>query len=351
MKIIRNTSPISDLNSQMQKGELKINKDYQRFKGLWPPNARSYFIDTVLNEYPFPKIVIRQMVDLKTKQTCREIIDGQQRLTSIKDFIDDKLVLSTVSNNYKGLTFSQLDDDIKEKFLSYEVSMDNVISATEEEILEIFRRINSYTLPLNDPEKRHATYQGKFKWFIKDLIEQYSNIFEQYQILTKREISRMMDADLMTEICQVITDGIKSRSARYLESLYKRYDKKFDNIEEVKEKITDTLDFIKVELNKVLDAQIIKSYMFYSLFSALVFNRYGITLDESKINLIRKTGYYTNDINQSIQNIMSLLSAYESRDEKGQYSEFVKASTGTTHSVKHRLIRFEWFVKALQNNM
>ena len=68
MKIIRNTIPISDLYNLMIESELTINRTYQRSSGLWPQNARSYFIDTLLNDFPFPKIVVRQTVDLKIKK-------------------------------------------------------------------------------------------------------------------------------------------------------------------------------------------------------------------------------------------------------------------------------------------
>ncbi|MDZ8259357.1 DUF262 domain-containing protein [Nostoc sp. ChiQUE01b] len=174
--------PISDLFNQMLSGELTVNRSYQRSSGLWPQNARSYFIDIVLNEFPFPKVVIRQVVDIKTRKTKREIIDGQQRLTTIKDYIEDKFKLSNVSKNYQGLYFTGLEDDVQSKFLGYEVSTDTIISATEEEILKIFRRINSYTLPLKDAEKRHASYQGDFKWFIKDTLEDY--VISKLNILT-----------------------------------------------------------------------------------------------------------------------------------------------------------------------
>ena len=177
MKIIRNTLPISDLYNLMKSGELTVNRNYQRGTGLWPDNARSYLIDTILNDFPFPKVVIRQVVDLKTKKSKREIIDGQQRLTSIKDYIDNKYKLSSVSKKYSGMKYDDLPEGVPESFLAYEVSIDNIVTATTEEILEIFRRINSYTLPLNTSEKRHATYQGKFKWFISNLTEYITPFF------------------------------------------------------------------------------------------------------------------------------------------------------------------------------
>jgi len=352
MKIIRNTIPISDLFNLMVENELTINRSYQRNQGLWPQNSRSYFIDTLLNEFPFPKIVIRQIVDLKTKRTKREIIDGQQRLTTIKDFIEDKFRLSNVSRNYRGFHFGDLPDDVQSKFLGYEVSTDTVISATDDEVLEIFRRINSYTSPLKEPEKRHASYQGEFKWFIKDLLDLYSPMLERYKILTLREVSRMVDAELLTELCQVVLDGVKNRRTAFLDRMYKENDESFAKREEVYSKVTETLDFIKVELNQILENEALKGYSFYSLFSALIYNRYGIiNISANDVDGLEMIGEYTLDTNRAVQNILELFSLADQRDERGKYAAFVRASGGATTSDVNRRIRLEWLVKALQNKL
>lgn len=350
MKINRNTITISDIYNMMKSGELVINREYQRGKGLWPDNARSYFIDTLLNGFPFPKIVIRQIVDLKTKKTKREIIDGQQRLTTIRDFIDNKLKLTNVSQNFKGLTFDDLAEDVSREFLAYEVSTDNIISATNEEILEVFRRINSYTLPLNSSEKRHATYQGEFKWFIRDLAEYVTPFFERYKVLSLRSISRMEDADLITECCQLITEGIQTRASNRLDNIYKKYDSVFEIKDRLTNEFKSSFNFLKDNFHEVFENCNIQSYNFYALIGALIFNKFGFPDEKNSLQEYPPIGVFCKDINKSINILIRMFTEVEDKAENGDYPSFVKASTATTHSYAHRLIRIRSLIEALRND-
>jgi hypothetical protein len=340
---------ISDIYQMMRSGELIINREYQRGKGLWPDNARSYFIDTLLNGFPFPKVVIRQIVDLKTMKTKREIIDGQQRLTTIRDFIDNKLKLTAVSQKFKGLTFDCLSEEVSREFLAYEVSSDNIISASNEEILEVFRRINSYTLPLNQPEKRHATYQGEFKWYIMDLAEYVTPFFEKYKVLTLRSISRMEDADLITECCQIIIEGIQTRSYSKLDKIYKRFDTDFNIKDKLSEEFLGTFNFIKDNLYEVFENCNVQSYNFYALIGALIFNKYGFSDEKRDLKEYSPIGIYCVDVNKSVNLLIRMFTEVDEKIEDGDFSAFVKASKSTTQGYPHRLIRIKTLIKVLRD--
>ncbi len=348
MKILRNTLPISDLYNQMKSGELVINRSYQRSQGLWPNNSRTYFIDTVLNEFPFPKVVLRQTVDLKTKKSKREIIDGQQRLTTIRDFIDNKFKLTVVSKKYGGKFFEDLDPEVQSTLLSYEVSTDNIITATTEEILEVFRRINSYTLPLNTSEKRHATFQGEFKWFISDLTEMITPFFETYEVLSLRDIARMMDADLLTECCQLKLEGVQNRSAIKLERIYKDNDEQFERRNEIEDVIVSSFKFIKDNFSQVFQDCKVQSYMFYSLMGALIFNKYSFPIEQGQLDGLMSTGQFCNNTNQANEILIRIITEANEKIEDGTNAEFVKASIATTHSQKNRLIRIKHILSILQ---
>ena len=74
----------------------------------------------------------------------------------------------------------------------------------EEDIRQVFRRINSYTVPLNPQEKRHATHQGAFKWFVVGLGETYAQSLKTMGVLSETNLSRMADQALFTEITYAI---------------------------------------------------------------------------------------------------------------------------------------------------
>jgi hypothetical protein len=355
MKITRNVVPITDLYQWLDGGTLVINHDYQRGTGLWPVAARSYFIDTILNEFPFPKITIRQSIDVKQKGVRREVVDGQQRLTTIRDFIDNKLRLTSTSKKFTGKRFCDLDEEIQQAFLAYEVSVDLITIGSTDEVLETFRRMNSYTLKLNEPEKRHATYQGRFKWFILELLDDYTAFLEKAGVLTIKEIGRMLDADLMTELCQVALYGIEDRSSDKLNNIYKKNDipeGKFEFEDRCTKIVTVTLDYMKDNMMEMFRNNTeVPAYFFYSIFTALVFNKYGIIgiNDGADYSIPYQTiNKYSNDIEYSVQKIGEMLRAAEDRDENSSYGEFVRACSSSTHRVGNRRIRLKWLVTALQ---
>jgi Protein of unknown function DUF262 len=126
---------IAEIRDQMESGVLTANQIYQRSAGLWPPSAKSYFIDTILNDYPFSSVYIHERLNNKTNRILKDIVDGQQRLTTIVEFISNKFTLSSSSKIYRGQRFDHMDDEIKERILSYSVPVVTIFTPDQNEIL------------------------------------------------------------------------------------------------------------------------------------------------------------------------------------------------------------------------
>lgn len=263
---------IADLCDQLRTASIVVNRAYQRTSKIWPPAAKSYLIDTILNGYPVPKIALYQKLDLTKRRTVREIVDGQQRTNTILDFYNDKLRI-TGKSKYAGKIYSQLDESDQRQFLEYALSVDVFVGATENDIRQVFRRMNSYTVPLNPEEKRHATFQGQFKWFIVDLVERYTEPLKQMGVLSESNISRMQDAKLFSEIIYSVLYGIDHSQDTKLDRLYDMFDKEYPHEAEIAQRIDSVMTSI-VELSEIHKSELMKPYNFYSFFLAVYHSRF-----------------------------------------------------------------------------
>ncbi|MCP1911514.1 uncharacterized protein with ParB-like and HNH nuclease domain [Bradyrhizobium elkanii] len=91
-----NPSPMSvtDYCQAFKAKKIVVNEEYQRKEGLWNNSARSFFIESILLEYPIPKLFLYAKLDLKTRETIKEIVDGQQRSQALVAFFENKLPLA-----------------------------------------------------------------------------------------------------------------------------------------------------------------------------------------------------------------------------------------------------------------
>jgi Protein of unknown function DUF262 len=165
---------VVDYCAGMDRKEIIVNRDYQRSDKVWPDSAKSYLIESAILGYPIPKLFLYQRTDVKSRKTIKEIVDGQQRSMAIYEFFHDEFILagSLDTEELRGNRYSQLEPELQHKFLDFSLSIDLFVSAARSQVVEVFRRMNSYTVPLNPEEHRHASFQGRFKWFINRISKQ-----------------------------------------------------------------------------------------------------------------------------------------------------------------------------------
>ena len=155
------TYSISDFSEWNNTGLLVLSPDFQR-RSVWSDKAKSYLIDTILRGKPMPKIIITQ--ELKGAKNIRVVVDGQQRLRAILEYLNGDFKVSKAHNEqYSKYTFEALPDELQRDFLKYELGVDLLFDTPYQELLDIFARINSYTVKLVPQEIYNAKYLGFFK--------------------------------------------------------------------------------------------------------------------------------------------------------------------------------------------
>lgn len=350
MKIEESKHSIAELIDLYHRKDLTVNEEYQRAPRLWPPAARSYFIDTILSGFPFPKIYFQEKLNKATLRPQREIVDGQQRMMSIVDFKDNKFALGSNSLHFAGKRFNQLTDQEQESFLTYTVSVDVIRNAQRPEILQMFRRMNAYTLPLNDAEKRHSEFYGLFKDWINRLVDEVGPLLSEWKVLSSRSIVRMEDAEFFAEIVLAFRDGIRSSSNKQLRDLYGQYDEQFDEAAEWEGRIEEIFAFIQAELSPIQNSYMTKSYAFLSLITSLAHNKWGIPGFEEETG-IAPIGTFVLDAGMAVEAVLELASAHETKDTEGKHKDYVDACKGGSNRVKQRTVRVSSICIALRDTL
>ena len=147
-------------------GKLTIQPEYQRNYVYAEKKKDSGVIESLLKGYPIGLIYFN-----KTGPETFEVLDGQQRITSVGRFVTDRFAIKL---NGMEQYFSSLPDD-KQKFILDSELLVYECEGAESEIKEWFQTINIAGVPLNDQELLNAVYSGPFVTAGKEIFSNSQN--------------------------------------------------------------------------------------------------------------------------------------------------------------------------------
>jgi hypothetical protein len=184
--------------------------DWQRGK-VWSPKKKQKFLDTILKGWHVPVLYFRKVGD-----EAFECVDGQQRLTAIWEFFDNKISLSQESQEtHGGPLYKDLKPSGSDKFDDYILQIEEIEEATDDEVKELFQRLQLGTA-LNTPEKLNAIESG-LRDFLRDL-SQHSFFKEK----VAAQDTRYAHFDTCAKVAFLLLKGIQRRMRfAELEKLFK----------------------------------------------------------------------------------------------------------------------------------
>jgi hypothetical protein len=274
---------------------------YFQRKLVWRIIHKIDFIKTILYGYPFPEIFMAKGdLDVEKMESKAYIVDGQQRLNSIVEYIADKFEVD-------GKKFSQLDYREKEEFFKYDITIiDLDIKKDDPVIKEIFKRLNRTFYSLTFIEKLSTEYgptdlmllakliSGELKtkdeisvddfgeidpeplefdpevpndfieWSRQIKIKKFKELILENFVFTSYEISRQVHLMFCLNILGTIKYDIYNRNIT--RELLENYSENFDS----KEEIINNLEAIS---SKILKAKFKKKSAWYNkanLFSLII---------------------------------------------------------------------------------
>ena len=341
---------ISDFLEWNNNALLELSPDFQR-RTVWSERAKSYLVDTIIRGKPIPKLIITQ--DMKGKRTVRVVVDGQQRLRAILGFINGDFKISRAHNKeLAGCTFAKLPD--QEAFLQYELGVDVIFNAAYEDLLDIFARINSYTVVLNKQEKLNAKYLGYFKQSSFRYGHKYARYFLDANILTRVQVGRMAEAELAGDLLMALVGGIQTN--KNIESYYKTYEEQIGNLEASATKFDTIMSYIGTiyppeELALTNWARV---HLFYTLFTVIGHNLYGLKGASNQY----RTPINKKDVGKIRVALDGISAKYdevaqnmESELQPADYKQFITWSRQATTDTKTRTDRTDFVCKKLKQSM
>ncbi|NEV76642.1 DUF262 domain-containing protein [Rhodopseudomonas sp. BR0C11] len=214
--------------------ELDLAPDFQR-SFVWQPKQQIRLIESVLLGIPLPAFYFNL-----DSSGAMQVIDGVQRLTTVKRFMSDQLPLSRDDLEYlhdlAGNHFSDLDSATRRRFQSTQIVAHVIEPQTPDEVkYDIFNRVNTGGSPLKPQEIRHCMSKSRSRNFLKALVE--SDAFTeatQYAFWnksrTQRRNHRMSDRELALRFCAFRTVSIDEYStASSLDSFLLEFTRRLDS--------------------------------------------------------------------------------------------------------------------------
>jgi len=340
---------VSDLYNWYRSGELFLQPKFQR-RRVWKPVARSYLIDTVVRGLPMPKIYFRMQVDPVTVKSVREIVDGQQRLDAIFNYIDDDFVVyKSHTSVVAGKKFSDLPNHIKSQILSYDIAADLLIGVSDAQVLQIFARINSYSVTLNDQEKRNAKYFGRFKEFVYNLGTEHLVFWTKRKILTDQNIARMAEAELVSELIIGMMAGLQDKKSS-LDKYYTTYEDVFPQARLLRIQFEGVINWIEINIGDQLTKTAFRrKTLFYSLFMAVTDILYGIPDGVGPISPTIPISLSKNKRKRLHEKLNEVSFAIKLDSPPKDISEFAAAAARQTDNIKPRKTRHKYLVDIIMS--
>ncbi len=256
-----NTITIANFWENFLLNKYDFNPPYQR-QSVWTEEKQSFFIDSILRNFPIPPVFLQQKIDNTSGKTTYELIDGKQRLTAIVKFIKGEIACSSEladegseGDEIAGKYFDDLDSpdltEYKIHFWRYSLPIEYIDTDSKKLIDDIFDRLNRNGEPLTGQELRNAQFHNAA--FSKLVDEKAKLPFWKTRLATL-DLSRMEDREFIAEALFVLLeDGPQHANATEIDSLYELYCTKNSDFFSQKSLLFDVITKFLDDLNLDFD--------------------------------------------------------------------------------------------------
>lgn len=211
---------LETLVKKIKSGVIKLDPEYQR-RHRWTDEVSSGLIESLILNIPIPLIYISQDVDVDDEVSSEaarySVIDGQQRLTAVKNFLQNEFALTglNVLDDLNGSFYRDLPPFLIRRLEERTIRCLRIDSTLDRQVkYDIFERLNSGSIKLEAQELRNAVSRGDFNRLIKELAKD-ENFRMLLQIDPKNpdessKVQKMLDVELVLRFFALSDGGYES---------------------------------------------------------------------------------------------------------------------------------------------
>jgi len=272
-----NTQALSWFYGEYKKGTLILDPKYQR-NPIWSLGQNCFLVDSIISGCPIPQVFLN--IDSRrtgsNRETLYEVVDGQQRLRAILEYMDDKYELvKTTAKSYPvsdiyapliGKKYSQLPEGLQDTIWNYQLAVQELRGWNEQDIRALFRRLNYVVERLNKQEMRHSQYFGEFVAAVEKLSN--DSFWDDIQFFSRKESQRMKDVEFISELFIIVIAG-EQDGQKTIDKFYADFDVDFPKKNVHIAKFHRILESLFSISDTVKTTRLIKKADFYALFGAI----------------------------------------------------------------------------------
>lgn len=325
-------------------GILVITPKFQR-RPVWKTPARSLFIDTMLRGMTVPPLYMRLTQSEDKKKKLREVVDGQQRIRSIIEFIGDNgyRLSKTLSAPWAGKRFADLGDEQQQQIMNFGFATETYKGISDQEVLEVFSRLNMNGIPLNKQELRNGKFFGLFKQTSYSLALAYLDFWRKHNIFTEQNIARMLEAELTSELLIAGNAGMQDKKTT-IDEFYDKWEEKYQDQDRDKKRFTETMGVISetFENDALSETAFRRAPLFYSLYCVVYHYIFGLP-DMQRTTPRRKLSVdERNSLKSAVIKLSELIGQAKEpeADTPRKYVPFIAACQRQTDNLMPRKVRF-----------
>jgi Protein of unknown function DUF262 len=170
MRLLPSDPDVETIVSRIKASDIDLQPEFQRGE-VWGKAKKQRLIDTILRDWHIPPIHVIE----NPKTSKQEVLDGQQRLTAIRDFVENAFPvdgkIEPIDPSIRALDgkyYRQLSQEWKRKFNQFTIRVFRIVDYRASEPAEIFFRLNQ-PASLTSAEQRNAFF-GPVREQIKELV-------------------------------------------------------------------------------------------------------------------------------------------------------------------------------------